>query len=91
MCLPYTTLNSYTTFLEQRASNNFPDILRNFVRMRQRWFPGRFSYGLGTRLGVAVLPSRFSLARGLATLVYFVCCKGEHATVEPPNKGQVGT
>ena len=34
MCLPYTTLYSYTAFLEQRASNNFPDILRNFVRMR---------------------------------------------------------
>ena len=35
MCMPYTTLDSYTAFLEQRASNNFPDILRNFVRMRQ--------------------------------------------------------
>ena len=40
MCIPYTTLDSYTTFLEQRASNNLPDILRNFVRMRQQWFPG---------------------------------------------------
>ena len=50
MCIPYTTLDSCTAFLEQRASNNFPDILRNFVRMRQQWFPGRFSYGLGTRL-----------------------------------------
>ena len=50
MCIPYTTLDSYTAFLEQRVSNNFPDILRNFVRMCQQWFPGRFSYCLGTRL-----------------------------------------
>ena len=51
----YRILDSYTAFLEQRASNNFPDILRNFVRMRQQWFPGRFSYGLGTRLARALL------------------------------------
>ena len=26
MCIPYTTLDSYTAFLEQHASNNFLDI-----------------------------------------------------------------
>ena len=52
--MPYTTLDSYTAFFEQRASTNFPDILRNFVRMRRQWFPGRFFYGLGTRLQGAV-------------------------------------
>ena len=39
MCILYTTLDSYTAFLEQRAANNIPDILRNSVRMRHRGWP----------------------------------------------------
>ena len=46
---------SYTEFLEQCASNNFPDIVQNFMCMHQQWFPGSFSYGLGTRLTRAKL------------------------------------
>ena len=68
MCIPYTTLDSCTAFLEQRASNNFPDILRNFVRMRQQWFPGRYSYGLGTRLGQTVVRATVLLRRCYALL-----------------------
>ena len=41
--------------------------------MRQQWFPGRFSYGLGTRLGLTVLRRRsgnFFLACTVAVAVY---------------------